>query len=45
MKNATHVLGQSAPSPRVTKAAVLLLAAALSVPVFLLLTVVEIVLL
>jgi|GEM_PF-6577640 len=38
MKKQSEVLGQSAPAPRVTKAAAVLLAAALSVPVFLLLT-------
>ncbi|WP_193748789.1 hypothetical protein [Leisingera sp. ANG-Vp] len=41
MKKTTKVMGQSAPSPRLTKAAALLIATGLSVPVFVLLTLLE----
>lgn len=37
MKNQTIIMGHSAPGPRMTKAAAVLLATALSVPVFILL--------
>ncbi|WP_298835572.1 hypothetical protein [uncultured Roseobacter sp.] len=41
MKNSETVLGVSAPSTRVTKTAAFLVAAALSVPVFAILSVVD----
>lgn len=41
MKKQSQVLGQCAPSPRITKTAALLVATGLSVPVFILLTLAE----
>lgn len=41
MKNDVRIMGQAAPAPRMTKAAALLIACALSVPVFALLTLVD----
>lgn len=41
MKKATQIMGQTAAAPRMTKAAALLIAISLSVPVFLVLTLVE----
>ncbi|WP_171021688.1 hypothetical protein [Parasedimentitalea maritima] len=41
MKNSIQILGHSAPAPRMTKAAAVLLATALSVPVFLALSVLD----
>ncbi|WP_227269416.1 hypothetical protein [Roseobacter weihaiensis] len=43
MKKANSVLGVTAPSPRLTKTAAFLVAAALSIPVFLVLTLVELI--
>lgn len=41
MKKPTHIMGQTAPAPRVTKAAATLFAMALSLPVFLALTLLQ----
>ncbi|WP_193747569.1 hypothetical protein [Leisingera sp. ANG-M7] len=41
MRNAKQIMGQAAAAPRMTKAAALLIAIGLSVPVFLVLTLVE----
>ncbi|UWQ52406.1 hypothetical protein [Leisingera caerulea] len=41
MKTAKQIMGQMAAAPRMTKAAALLIATGLSVPVFLVLTLVE----
>ncbi|MCB4454442.1 hypothetical protein [Leisingera sp. McT4-56] len=41
MKKAKHIMGHTAAAPRMTKAAALLIAIGLSVPVFLVLTLVE----
>ncbi|WP_193747109.1 MULTISPECIES: hypothetical protein [unclassified Leisingera] len=41
MKKAKQIMGQAAAAPRMTKAAALLIAIGLSVPVFLVLTLVE----
>lgn len=38
MKKQSQVMGQSAPNPRMTKSAAFLIAVALSIPVFILLT-------
>ncbi len=45
MKKQTKIYGQVAPAPKLTKAAALLLAFGLSIPVFLVLSAVEILLL
>ncbi|WP_169730804.1 hypothetical protein [Leisingera aquimarina] len=45
MKQTKQIMGQAAAAPRMTKAAALLIAIGLSVPVFLVLTLVEKVLL
>ncbi|MFW8636161.1 hypothetical protein [Cribrihabitans pelagius] len=44
MKKTTRILGQAAPAPRMTKAAATLLATALSLPVFLILTLLQVLL-
>jgi len=41
MKKPIQIMGQSAPAPRMTKSAALLIATGLSVPVFLLLTLLD----
>ncbi|MEW2911567.1 hypothetical protein [Leisingera sp. JC11] len=41
MRKAKRIMGQAAAAPRMTKAAALLIAIGLSVPVFLVLTLVE----
>ncbi|MDE4175138.1 hypothetical protein PXK01_13320 [Phaeobacter sp. PT47_59] len=38
MKKPTHIMGHSAPSPRISKSAAVLFATLLSIPVFFLLT-------
>jgi hypothetical protein len=43
MKKSALILGHHAPAPRLTKAAALLLATALSVPVFLCLSLLELI--
>ncbi|WP_291731051.1 hypothetical protein [Leisingera sp. F5] len=45
MKQTKQIMGQAAAAPRMTKAAALLIAIGLSVPVFLVLTLVEVFLL
>lgn len=44
MKKSIQIMGQSAPAPRMTKAAALLAAVGLSVPVFVLLTLLDVLL-
>ena len=44
MKKSNQILGRSAPAARMTKSAAFLLAATLSVPVFILLTLLELLL-
>lgn len=41
MKNSKQIMGQAAAAPRMTKSAALLIATGLSVPVFVLLTLLE----
>ena len=41
MKKPTRIMGQAAPAPRMTKAAAVLLASALSLPVFLILSLLQ----
>ncbi len=41
MKKQSQVMGQCAPSPRMTRSAAFLIAVALSIPVFILLTLVD----
>lgn len=44
MKNSNQILGRTAPAARMTKSAAFLLAAGLSVPVFIVLTLAELLL-
>lgn len=44
MKNANQILGQTAPAARMTKSAAFLIATSLSVPVFLILSLLELLL-